>query len=110
MSIAGLVLILCLICLIVSWYVLIRNEEVCKFQLELIDASYNVMNEYLNTLDPDKIDDDTFDKGMEKYIELYEIYDSICNLSYDKMLFSLKPLKANYWLTEEQINFLNMKF
>ena len=110
MSIAGLVLILCLICLIVSWYVLIRNEEVCKFQLELIDASYNVMNEYLNTLDPDKIDDDTFDKGMEKYRELYEIYDSICNLSYDKMLFSLKPLKANYWLTEEQINFLNMKF
>lgn len=110
MSIALLFLILCLIGLIVSWYMLIRNEKVCKFQLALIDAGYNVVKEYLNTLDPDKIDDDTFNKGMEKYRELSDIYDSICNLSYDKMLFSLKPLKANYWLTGEQISFLNMKF
>ena len=110
MSIAELVLILCLIGLIVSWYMLIRNERVCKFQLALVDASYNTLMEYLNTLDPDKMDDDTFDKGMEKYRELYNIYDSICDLSYDKMLFSLKPLKVSYWLTEEQISFLNMKF
>lgn len=110
MSIALLFLILCIICLIVSLYVLFRNEKVCEFQLALIDASYNIVMEYLDTLDFDKIDDDTFNKGMERYRELYNIYDSICNLSYDKMLFSLKPLKVNYWLTEEQINFLNIKF
>lgn len=110
MSIAVLFLILCLICLIVSWYVLIRNKKVCKFQLALIDAGYNVLQEYLNTIDPDKVDDDTFNKGIEKYRELSDICDSIYNLSYNKMLFSLKPLKVKYWLTEEQINFLNMKF
>lgn len=90
--------------------VLIRSEKVCKFQLALIDAGYSVLMEYLNTIDPDKVDDDTFNNGIEKYRELSDIYDSICNLSYDKMLFSLKPLKDDYWLTEEQISFLNMKF
>ena len=110
MSIALLFLILCLIGLIVSCYILIRNEKVCEFQLALIDAGYKVLKEYLNTINPDKVDNDTFNKGMEKYKELSEIYDSICNLSYDKMLYSLKPLKAKYWLTEEQISFLNMKF
>lgn len=87
--------------------VLMRNEEVYKYKCQLADRSYKVCKSYLES-----ICDADFDKEKSDYhTKLRDMWASISNISYDKMLWAFwKPLKDEYWLTKEQIDFLNLKF
>lgn len=66
---------LCLIWLTISIYVLSRNERVYQFRKWLLDRIAA--------------------SGNYKLIDEYE------SVSYDRMLFSFKPLKVKYWYSKE---------
>ena len=96
---------ICLICLVLSFYMLIRNEKVASLQLALVEFSHNILFDYLNSLK----NDEELDK--EYYSKLCKYRDEICGISYDKMMWSLtRPLTIEEWLTDEQIEFLKLKF
>lgn len=86
---------------------LCRNEKVYRYRRQLIDRSYNVCNSYLNS-----VPRGDYDKEKQKYHEkLYSVWKSISDIPYDEMLHAFwKPLKDEYWLTKEQVDFLNLKF
>ena len=65
------------------WYS-IRNDAVFSFRNKILDAVYK--------LSLDSIDD-------ENDYDYYYIYRNM--VGYDKMMFSFKPLKPNYWMSEE---------
>lgn len=73
---ATILIYILLFALIVSFYLLARNERVCAFWLYILD------------LNPNKI---------LACIKLTEKY------SYDRMLFSFKPLRLECWFTEEEL-------
>ena len=83
-------------------YLMIRNELVCKFLTHCSKAACNNMVNYINSMK----DDEEFNKNRDKYAVLLKMRDSIYEKSYDRVLFSLKPLKLKYWFTPEQIEFL----
>ena len=96
---------ICLNGLALSFYMLNRNEKVAGLQLALVKLSHNILTDYLNSLK----DDEEFDK--EYYDKLCKYRDEICNISYNKMLWSLtRPLTIEEWFTDEQIEFLKLKF
>ena len=98
-------LIACGISISFSFYMMYRNEKVAGLQLALVELSHNVLLSYLTSLK----DDSELDK--EYYDKLCKYCDEICNISYNKMLWSLtRPLTIEEWLTDEQINFLKLKF
>lgn len=99
------VLVICIIGLFFSFYMMNRNEEVAGLQLAFVELSHNVLTSYLTSLK----DDSEFDK--EYYDKLCKYRDEICGISYDKMMWSLtRPLTLEEWLTDEQIDFLTLKF
>jgi len=86
---------------------LTRNEDVYKYRCQLIDRSYNVCESYLMSIPPEEYGKE----NKEYHDKLRNIWSSITNISYDKMLWMFwKPLEDEYWLTKEQIDFLNLKF
>lgn len=88
-----------------SFYMMNRNEKVAGLKLALVELSHNVLRRYLNSLK----DDSELDK--EYYDKLCKYRDEICGISYNKMMWSInRPLTIEEWLTEEQINFLKLKF
>ena len=103
-----ILLILILLALLGFCYVsLIRNDEVYQYRIQLCDRSYNVYTSYLMSIPSGE-----YSKENEEYHDkLRNIWTSIVDISYDKMLWMFwKPLKDEYWLTKEQIDFLNLKF
>ena len=84
-----------------SAYFCYRNDAVYEFKKYLNHRGYNICREFLLSADIDSISD-------SEYEEMVAIWDSINNIPYEKMLFSFKPLEPKYWLTKEQINFLNL--
>lgn len=100
-----LIIFICLIGLALSFYILYRNEKVAGFRLALVELSHNIVFDYLNSLK----NDEELDK--EYYSKLCKYRDEICGISYDKMVWSLtRPLTIEEWLTDEQIEFLKLKF
>lgn len=98
-------LVIYMIGIFFSFYMLNRNEKVAALQLLLVELSYNVLSSYLNSLK----DDSELDK--EYYDKLCKYRDGICGISYNKMMWSLtRPLTIEEWLTDEQIDFLTLKF
>ena len=45
---------------------------------------------------------------MKDHQELVNVWNSIMDIPYEKFLFSFKPLRPEYWLTEEQLDFLRI--
>lgn len=73
-----------------------RNTKVRAYKLELNEKCSKICISNLSN---------------EHYYQLEKLWDEIANISYIKMLFQFwKPLKNEYWLTKEQIDFLNLKF
>lgn len=89
----GLLLIGCI-------YIGIRNNKVYEFVTTLNDMGYTICTNYLNSIEQ------VTKERIEEYERLYNLWNSIINISYNKMVFSFKPLKFKYWLTEKQIEFL----
>lgn len=74
--------------LIICTYLLIRNEKVSRFRVGLIDLADKGCEKLINDL------------GCEYFLRPYDIYNSV---SYEKMLYSTKPLRIDVWYTEEEI-------
>lgn len=77
-------------------YILIRDEKVFVFRTYILDRAHN---ELLRILYED------IDKYESMHKEWNKIYD---RHSYNKMLFSFKPLKLEHWFTKEEIKRFNL--
>jgi hypothetical protein len=76
--IIGILLTVSFCVVCISGYFLIRNQSVYHFSLKIIDLKF-------------KTDYRRFGKTPD----------------YDKMLYSIKPLRVEYWLTEEQLKMVS---
>ena len=65
------------------WYS-IRNERVFTFRTKVLTSVFKMTTESINNGD---------------YTDYNNIYHNMG--SYDKMMFSFKPLKPKYWMNEE---------
>lgn len=87
--IVSLALLIILILLLSgSIYILFRNDKVFKFCRTLIEYSYEYSIRRVNELNFD-------------YEDPYDWF--ACKHTYDRMLFSFKPLKLEYWFTKEEL-------
>ena len=85
--ITTIILGLSVLLMIFSFIFMERNRRVRDFRLVLIDYCFSA--------------------PLEKYIEGRDrIMEIINRHSYDKMLFSFKPLRLEEWYSEEDIKFL----
>lgn len=74
-----------------------------KFVTSLNETCYQVcLNHSTKICDCNNLED--FIKEHER---LEDMWKSISDISYEKMVFSLKPLKPKYWLNKEQLEFIN---
>lgn len=86
------VLIVCSIGVIISMYVLIRNNEVCKFRVYIANLIYFRACDMIND-------------GASHRDVLY-LWDMLNDISYDEMLYSFKPLKMECWFTDDELKLL----
>jgi hypothetical protein len=76
------------------YFFFIRNHNVCKFRCALNEIGYALTVSQVNS---------------DKHSEYLNVWLSLLtDVSYNKMLYSFKPLKPEYWYTPEQINFLKL--
>ena len=73
-------------------YILIRNNKVCKFRNYIANLIYSKGCDMMN--------------NGASYQDVSPLWDILTNISYDKMLYSFKPLKMEYWFTEEELKLL----
>ena len=91
-----------LIVFIALAYLMIRNTFVYNFKMHLSYICHSICKEHISKIyEYYSIFD--YDKDHEKLIKML---DSMSNISYEKMLYSFKPLKPKYWLNEEQMKFI----
>lgn len=96
----ALVLFICLsILLVLSVYFLIRNNNVLYFRVTYVRNAYNYLHKTLHCC--------INEEDLNEYYKLCDkVNNAIDRYSYEKMLFSFKPLKLEYWFTEEEIKYL----
>lgn len=83
-----------------GFWIQIRNYKVYEFRMYLNDQGYNICKKYLDSVE-------YFDeKAKNEHELLVDMWGSITDISYEKMLFSFKPLKPECWLNEKQLKFL----
>lgn len=101
------ILIMLLFAAFICFYLLIRNDRVYTFRTTIHAIGYNIIQKY--TLNwPIGIDEESYNAYKEECERLRNIWLSLTdNIPYEKMLFSIKPLKPKYWLNKEQMEFLN---
>ena len=106
----NVLLIVLFVLLIFSFYMLIRNNLVRDFLLDLNRTGGSICTEFLNSIDP-SLSDEEFHKKLKEYDKLYSIYNEMMDgLKYEKVLLSFKPLHIKYWLTKEQLDFIKLAF
>lgn len=98
-----------LVLLIILWgvlyYFLLRNDKVYHFRTDLNRMGYKVCQNHLDSCrDHYGYDEQTY------HDKLVDMWNSISDISYDKMLLSFKPLNIETWLTKEPQDFLELKF
>ena len=101
--ISFIILTLFIVFLLSSMYIWIRNYFVCEFVTSLNETCYRVCLNHINKI----YDCNNIEDFMKEHERLEDIWKSISDISYEKILFSFKPLKPKYWLNEEQLNFIN---
>ena len=93
--------------IVVGIYFLWRNNKVYDFRIETNNKCYGVLRDFLDSL---KNDQELYERHVE-YVQLEMKCDEILSKhSYESMLYSLKPLKPEYWFTNEEIEFMDLKF
>lgn len=85
-----------------SMWMGLRNDKVANFLLGLIDRGYQVVQRHI-----DKFDSCPFEEWKKEYDRKLRIWHSIGDTSYDRILWSVKKLKPENFLTKEQLDFLN---
>lgn len=100
------IMFLVLVCMfVINLYIIIRNDMVYKFRIELGDIGYFILTKYLDNIPTD--DEETYNTCITECNKMRKVWISIMDIPYNKMLFSFKPLKPEYWLNKEQLEFLN---
>lgn len=94
---------LLIVLLLSSIYILIRNNFVYEFVTSLNETCYQVCLNHNNKI----YDCNNLEDFIKEHERLEDIWTSISEISYEKMLFSFKPLKPKYWLNKEQLEFIN---
>ena len=101
--IANLILIVLIILIILCLYLLNRNNKVHYFNISLCDLLFDELRRILDTYK----DDNEFKKDKENYYNIREkTYSLLDKHSYNRYLFSFKPLKLKEWFTEEELEFI----
>lgn len=96
-TICIIILVLCSVALAATTYLGFRNFKVRNFCTSLIEMSYMYEMRRLRDLKEFGTERQTrsaFDWFASKY-------------SYEQFLYSLKPLKLEYWYTEEELKEIN---
>ena len=101
--IVNLILLIVLILIVLRFYILYRNNKVYCFSIGLngllLDELKRILNTYKN--------DDEFNEDENNYNYIKEkIYSLLNKHSYEKYLFSFKPLKLEKWFNEEELEFI----
>ena len=94
----------------ITLYLFMRNNYVYEFKKKLIEESYNILHKHLWSFDILHTTDEEFQNHIDENDKLRKISDSISSISYNKMLFSIKPLTSKYWLDKEQLEFLSRNY
>lgn len=96
-------LVVCFVGLAICFYFEMRSNEVYKFRLKVIDKVFGKINEKIWSYNGDE-------ELMAHYNEYTEYRDRLKQIqerhTYDKMLYSLKPLKMEKWFTPEELELL----
>lgn len=82
--------------LVIAVYLDIRNDRVYAFSNHIIACSYDEIQRVIY---------EDLDRGKQLLEQFNKIYE---RNSYNRMLFSIKPLKVKYWFTEEEIKTFNL--
>lgn len=101
MTLATVLLAVALLLFAVLTCFAIRNLYVYRFKMRCIDAAYNVVCGFYDSLKEGELI-----LRNEEYMEIDRLKRNVCDMSYERMLFSFKPLKLRYWFTPEEIEFL----
>jgi hypothetical protein len=94
-----------LICVFIGalYFFLIRNVQVFHFQTTISNAAHQNVIDWLDSLE----NDDELNRRRDEYEAKAKMLDRICNkLSYEKMLFSFRPLTLESWFDEKEIEFI----
>ena len=88
-------------------YIACRNDAVCRFRIAYMNYCTDVVLSFLDSLKNDA----ELAERRTQYEQICKIKDTIIDkYSYNKLLFSIKPLKLKNWFTEEEIEFMNRKY
>lgn len=99
----NLIILMLLIVFLSSIYILVRNNFVYKFVTNLNETCYQICLNH-----NDKIYDcNNLEDFMKEHERLEDMWESISKIKYEKILYSFKPLKPEYWLNKEQLEFIN---
>ena len=101
--IVNLILLILLILAIFSLYLINRNNKVYYFNINLSNFLFDELKRILNTYK----DDYEFHEDEKNYYNIKEkIQFLLDKYSYNKYLFSFKPLKLEKWFTKEDLEFI----
>ena len=82
--------------IVIAVYLDMRDDRVYAFSKHIIDCSHDEIQRVLY---------EDIDRGKQLLEQFKKIYDQN---TYDRMLYSIKPLKVKYWFTEEEIRTFNL--
>lgn len=101
--ITKLILVLLILIMILCLYALNRNNKVHYFITSLSDFLFDELKRIINTYK----DDDEFHEDENNYYNIKEkVQFLLYKHSYEKYLFSFKPLKLEKWFTKEELEFI----
>jgi hypothetical protein len=99
----NLILLVILILTLFCFYILYRNNETYYFSVSLNHFLSDELRRILNTYK----NDNEFHEDENNYNYIKEkIYYLLDKYSYDRYLYSFKPLKLEKWFTEEDLEFI----
>ena len=96
----------CIICLILAAYcvfLFVRNENVFDFRTDVTTHCFARLYDFLDSCSSDK---ELLQKQNEYEKIKIQAFDIISKYSYERMLFSFKPLVLDAWYTPEEIDFI----
>lgn len=90
---------------VISAYLFVRNDQVHNTRIEWARICHLRCMQHLRIgLAENAVDTSPEWQRDDEYLN--QLWDEISNISYERMLYSLKPLTPEAWLTDEQLKFL----
>lgn len=101
--ITNLILSAALVLVVFCFYMLRRNNKVFYFSIGLSNLLFDELKRILNTYK----NDDELHEDEDNYNYIKEKIEFLLSKhSYEKYLFSFKPLKLEKWFTKEDLEFI----